>query len=61
MIRMMLSYMLGCRRAAIALLISTAIMIGTIWVIWPVISKMMTLTEMVCVTAPEKAAAPTAA
>lgn len=35
--------------------------IGIIWVICPVISKTMTDTEIVCVTAPEKAAAPTAA
>jgi len=34
---------------------------GTIWVIWPVISKTMTETEMVCVTAPERAAAPAVA
>lgn len=53
--------MLGCKSAAIALLINTAIIIGTMWVIWPVISKIMTLTDIVCVTAPENAAAPTVA
>lgn len=58
---MMLSYILGCRSAAMALLISTAIIMGTMCVIWPVISKMMTLTDIVCVTAPENAAAPTVA
>lgn len=36
-------------------------MIGMICVICPVISNTMTDTEMVCVTAPEKAAAPTVA
>ena len=58
---MMLSYILGWSKAAIALLIRTAIIIGTICVICPVISNIITLTEIVCVTAPEKAAAPTVA
>lgn len=53
--------MLGARKLAIALEISTAIMIGMMCVIWPVISNTMTDTEMVCVTAPLKAAAPTVA
>lgn len=53
--------MLGWSRAAMALLISTAIIIGTMCVICPVISNIMTLTDIVWVTAPENAAAPTVA
>ena len=41
--------------------ISTEIKIGIIWVICPVISKTITLIEMVWVTAPVKEAAPTVA
>lgn len=58
---MMLSYMDGWSSAAIAFDISTAIMTGTVCVIWPVISNAMTPTDTVCVTAPENAAAPTRA
>lgn len=36
-------------------------MMGIMWVIWPVISNTMTDTEIVCVTAPDRAAAPTVA
>lgn len=51
----------GWSSAAMALDTRTDIITGTIWVIWPVISNMITATETVCVTAPEKAAAPTTA
>lgn len=61
LIRMMLSYMLGASKLAMAFDIKTAIIIGMIWVICPVISNTMTDTEMVWVTDPEKAAAPTVA
>lgn len=58
---MMLSYMDGCNKAAIAFDIRTAIIHGTVCVIWPVISNAITPTDTVCVTAPENAAAPTRA
>ena len=42
-----------------ALAMSTAIMTGRMWVICPVSSNTMTEVEIVCVTAPAIAAAPT--
>ena len=44
-----------------ALLMRTATRTGTQWVICPVNSNTMTEMEIVCVTAPENAAAPTVA
>lgn len=61
LMRIILSYILGCSRAAMALLIKTAIIIGTMCVICPVISNIITLTDIVCVTPAENAAAPTVA
>lgn len=58
---MMLSYIEGWSSAAVAFAISTAIITGTMCVIWPVISNAITPTLTVCVTAPENAAAPTTA
>lgn len=53
--------MLGAKTLAIAFEISTAIIIGIMWVICPVISNTITDTETVCVTEPLNAAAPTVA
>ena len=51
----------GWRTPATALEMRTAIMTGMMCVIWPVISDTMTQIEIVLVTAPETAAAPTTA
>lgn len=53
--------MLGANRLAMAFAINTAIIIGIMCVICPVISNTITETEIVWVTEPLNAAAPTVA
>ena len=55
---MILSYIEGCSMLAIALAMRTANTAGNIWDICPVSSNTIILVDIVCVTAPDNAAAP---